>query len=83
MAPMTEAAKHDTVLDTGAEQLGKTYARALIGAAQNAGVVEEVIEQLSRLVDEYLGWQSAAWLPRSLHLESIGGKDSGDRSCLW
>lgn len=51
---MTEAAKHDTVLDTGAEQLGKTYARALLGAAKNAGVVDQVIEQLAQLVDEYL-----------------------------
>ncbi len=52
---MTEAAKHDTVLDTGAEQLGKTYARALVGAAKNAGVADDVIDQLGRLVDEYLG----------------------------
>lgn len=52
---MTEAAKLETVLDTGAEQLGQTYARALIGAAKNAGVVDEVTEQLSRIVDEYLG----------------------------
>ncbi len=51
---MTEAVKHETVLDTGAEQLGKTYAHALIGAAKNAGVAEQVIEQLGRLVDEYL-----------------------------
>jgi F-type H+-transporting ATPase subunit delta len=51
---MNEAATHDTVLDTGAEQLGKTYARALIGAAQNAGVADQVIEQLGTLSDEYL-----------------------------
>lgn len=51
---MTEAVKHETVLDTGAEQLGKTYARALIGAASKAGVADEVIEQLGQLVDEYL-----------------------------
>ena len=51
---MTEAAKHETVLDTGAEQLGKTYARALIGAAKNAGAVDEVIQQLEVMVDEYL-----------------------------
>ncbi|MGI9474942.1 MAG: ATP synthase F1 subunit delta [Rubripirellula sp.] len=51
---MNEAATHDTVLDTGAEQLGKTYARALIGAAQNAGVADEVIAQLGALNDEYL-----------------------------
>ncbi|MDG2222394.1 MAG: ATP synthase F1 subunit delta [Rubripirellula sp.] len=51
---MAEAATHDTVLDTGAEQLGKTYARALLGAAQATGAVDEVIEQLDRLVDECL-----------------------------
>ncbi|MGI9470481.1 MAG: ATP synthase F1 subunit delta [Rubripirellula sp.] len=55
---MTEEVKHETVLDTGAEQLGKTYARALIGAAQNAGVADQVIEQLGRLVDEYLAGSS-------------------------
>ncbi len=51
---MSEAVKHETVLDTGAEQLGKTYARALVGAAKNAGVTDKVIEQLGTLVDDYL-----------------------------
>jgi F-type H+-transporting ATPase subunit delta len=51
---MTEAVKHETVLDTGAEQLGKTYAHALIGAAKNGGVADQVIEQLGQLVDQYL-----------------------------
>ena len=49
---MPESPKHETVLDTGAEQLGKTYARALIGAASNAGVVDLVMEQLCQLVDQ-------------------------------
>ena len=52
---MTESVKHETVLDTGAEQLGKTYARALVGAAKNAGVVDQVIAQLGTLVEDYLG----------------------------
>ena len=51
---MTQEVKHETVLDTGAEQLGKTYARALIGAAQNAGVADKVVDQLGQLVDDYL-----------------------------
>jgi F-type H+-transporting ATPase subunit delta len=51
---MEETVKHETVLDTGAEQLGKTYARALIGAAKSAGVADQIIEQLSQLVDEYV-----------------------------
>lgn len=54
---MTEAEspKHDTVLDTGAEQLGKTYAYALLGAAEKAGVTDKVIGQLSEIVDDYIG----------------------------
>lgn len=54
---MTEAEspKHETVLDTGAEQLGKTYAHALIGAAEKAGVTDKVIGQLSEIVDDYIG----------------------------
>ncbi len=51
---MSEAPKHDTVLDTGAEQLGKTYAQALIGAAKNSGSADRVVEQLGVLVDEFL-----------------------------
>ncbi len=80
---MTEAAKHETVLDTGAEQLGKTYARALIGAAKNAGVVDEVIEQLSRLVDEYLG--GSPQLRAAFASPRIGQdeKSSRHRSGLW
>ena len=52
---MKEAAEHDTVLDTGAEQLGKTYARALVGAAQSAGIADKIIDQLGREVNEVLG----------------------------
>ena len=55
---MSEAEKHETVLDTGAEELGKTYAAALIGAASNAGVADKVIDQLNLLVDEYLSKNS-------------------------
>lgn len=53
---MTEAVKHATVLDTGAEQLGKMYARALIGAAKNQGdgVAETIVSQLNMIVDDYL-----------------------------
>jgi F-type H+-transporting ATPase subunit delta len=51
---MSEDVKHDTVLDTGAEQLGKTYAQALVAAAIGAGVADQVVDQLGRLVDEYV-----------------------------
>ena len=59
--PMTEAAKHETVLDTSAEQLGKTYARALINAAKSEGdwVPETVVGQLNQIVDEFLGGSGA------------------------
>jgi len=45
---------HETVLDTGAEQLGKIYAQALVGSADAAGVADEVLRQLGEFVDEYL-----------------------------
>ena len=46
--------RQDTVMDTGAEQLGKTYAQALLGSAQQQGITDQIVEQLNRLVDEYL-----------------------------
>ena len=49
-----DSVKHETALDTGAEQLGKTYAQALIGAADKAGVSEKVVSQLATVVDDYL-----------------------------
>lgn len=52
---MNESIKHETVLDPGAEQVGKTYARALIGAAASAGVADQVLDQLHVLVNDYLG----------------------------
>lgn len=53
---MTEAAQPKNVLDPSAEQLGKTYARALINAAQAEGndTPQMVVNQLNQIVDEYL-----------------------------
>ncbi|QDV65083.1 ATP synthase F1 subunit delta [Crateriforma conspicua] len=51
---MSEATEYPTVLDIGAEQLGKTYARALMAAAHNQGVADEVLGQLGEIVDEGL-----------------------------
>jgi len=51
----SESPKQDTVLDTGAEQLGKTYAHALIAAAEKAGTTDQVIGQLNSIVDEFIG----------------------------
>ena len=46
--------RHETVMDTGAEQLGKTYAQALLSASEKAGNTETIVNQLSMIVDEYL-----------------------------
>lgn len=51
---MQESIKHETVLDTGAEQLGATYATALLAAAKSEGAVDEVLSQLGQLVTETL-----------------------------
>ncbi|MCD0461527.1 ATP synthase F1 subunit delta [Roseiconus lacunae] len=49
-----QAVEHETVMDTGAEQLGKTYAQALMAAASKSGLSDKVVEQLGTLVNEYL-----------------------------
>lgn len=51
---MNPAKLHDTVLDTGAEQLGKIYARALLAAAISAGSADRVLAELNQLVDDLL-----------------------------
>ncbi|MEL7265319.1 MAG: F0F1 ATP synthase subunit delta [Planctomycetota bacterium] len=52
---MSETPKHDTVLDIGAEQLGATYAKALIAAADSAGAADEVLQQLRDIVQDAIG----------------------------
>lgn len=49
---MAETAQHENVLDIGAEQLGKTYARALLGAALRGNASEQVLEQLRAIVTD-------------------------------
>ncbi len=74
---MTEFVKHETVLDTGAEKLGKTYARALIAAAKNQGdgVADTIVNQLAMIVDDYLGHnpqlRDAFASPRVSHAEKV------------
>ena len=51
---MSEATRHETVLDTDAEQVGQTYATALVAAADREGVADQVIAELNELVDEAL-----------------------------
>jgi F-type H+-transporting ATPase subunit delta len=49
-----ENVRHETVMDTGAEQLGKTYAQSLLAAADARGITDRIVGQLNQLVDEYL-----------------------------
>lgn len=51
---MSETASHSTVLDVGAEKLGKTYARALLAATQAEGSTDAVINDLNAICDEAL-----------------------------
>lgn len=52
---MEETVKHETVLDIGAEQLGRTYGTALLAAAASAGATDEVLAQLGEVVDNAIG----------------------------
>lgn len=51
---MSETSQADNVLDIEAEQLGKPYAQAMIGAAMKEGVADEVLRQLGEVVDQGL-----------------------------
>ena len=51
---MDDTPQHDTVLDVGAEQLGKTYASALIGATRADDSTDTVVEQLKSLAGDVL-----------------------------
>ncbi|EMI53576.1 ATP synthase F1 subunit delta [Rhodopirellula sallentina] len=51
---VSESVSQPTALDVGAEQLGKTYARALLGATQAEGSTDQVINELNELCDEAL-----------------------------
>lgn len=48
---MPELIKFETVLDTGAERLGATYAAALLGAANKESAVDQVLAELGQFVD--------------------------------
>lgn len=51
---MEEQPRHETVLDTGAEHLGRIYAEALLAAADKAGVADLVVDQLQEVVRDVL-----------------------------
>ncbi len=48
---MAETVRHSTVLDSEQQLLGKVYAKALLGAAGKAGIIEQVL-------DEYQAFQA-------------------------
>lgn len=51
---MSESVSQSSKLDVGAEQLGKTYARALLSVTQAEGSTDQVLQQLNALCDEGL-----------------------------
>lgn len=51
---MSETAVQPTVLDVGAEQLGKIYARALLGVTEAEGSTDQVINELDQICDDAL-----------------------------
>jgi F-type H+-transporting ATPase subunit delta len=51
---MIETVRHSTVLDSAQQHLGKVYAKALIGAADRAGIVEQVLDEFQALQSDVL-----------------------------
>jgi F-type H+-transporting ATPase subunit delta len=68
-------ATHETVFDTGRQHLGKVYAKGLLGAAEQAGVTEVVLEELNSLVDDVLAklpkFEAALSSPRLAHEDKL------------
>ncbi|TWT93702.1 ATP synthase F1 subunit delta [Neorhodopirellula pilleata] len=72
---MSEIAVQPTVLDVGAEQLGKIYARALLGASEAEGSTDQVIDQLNQLCDQGLAGS------QSLRLAFASPQIDADEKC--
>jgi F-type H+-transporting ATPase subunit delta len=51
-ASLQEAARHRTVMDVGAQRVGKVYAESLLNAADQRHAAQEVLEQLDALVSD-------------------------------
>ena len=51
---MAETTRHWTVLDSAQQHLGKVYAKALIGAAEKAGAVEQVLDEFQAFQTDLL-----------------------------
>ena len=54
MTFMAQAPDNSNAFDADAQQIGQSYATALIGAAENAGKLEQVVEELEAFVAECL-----------------------------
>lgn len=65
---MAETVEHATVLDSARQYLGRVYAKALIGAAENSGVVEQVLDEFQAfqadLLDQIPGFEAFLASPR-------------------
>ncbi len=48
---MAETVKHATVLDTGQQQLGGVYAKALLAAAQDAGIADQLLAEFDAFME--------------------------------
>jgi F-type H+-transporting ATPase subunit delta len=46
--------RHETVLDVTAQRIARVYARGLLGAAESAGQLDEVVEAVDSLVHDVL-----------------------------
>lgn len=66
-------ARHETVLDITAQQIARVYAQALLGAAESAGQLDEVVEAVDSLVHDVL--QPHPGLERLLTSALISGEE--------
>jgi len=71
---MAKSRRHDT-LDAGRQHLGAVYAKALLGAAEQAGQTDRVVEELEALVTDVLDklpvLEEAMRTPRLTHEERL------------
>src|SRR5262245_315909 len=71
---MAKSRRHDT-LDAGRQHLGSVYAKALLGAARQAGQTDRVVEELEAIVSDVLDklptLEEAMRTPRLTHEERL------------
>ena len=51
---MSDDSQNSMVFDVGRQQVGSVYAKALLKAAQSAGVAEQIVDELESLVSDVL-----------------------------